>query len=91
MNARKTPSDAAASVRARLRNLARRRGVEVQLVLSEFAVERLLHRLGASLHAGAFVLKGATLLRMWSGDSRRATWDLDLHGHGSARPASPSR
>jgi hypothetical protein len=73
----------AASVRARLTELARQRGVEFQLVLSEFAIERLLYRLGVSPHAERFVLKGATLFKLWSGDARRATWDLDLLGRGA--------
>lgn len=77
----------AASVRARLAALARKRNVEVQLVLSEFAVERFLYRLGVSQHADRFVLKGATLLRHWSGDRGRATWDLDLLGYGPSEVA----
>lgn len=42
MSPARPPSNVAASVRARLLELSRRRGVEFQLVLSEFAVERLL-------------------------------------------------
>lgn len=74
MSPRRPATNIAASVRARLRELARQRGAEFQLVLSEFAIERLLYRLGVSAHADRFVLKGATLLRLWSGDMRRATW-----------------
>ena len=77
----------AASVRARLETLARERGVEFQLILSEFAIERLLYRLGRSRHAEHFVLKGAALLRLWSqgeASRRRATWDVDLLGHGAS-------
>ncbi len=48
MAARPVPRDLAASVRARLHNVAKARNVELQLVLSEFAVERLLYRLGVS-------------------------------------------
>jgi len=51
-------------------------------VLSEFGIERLLYRLGVSAHADRFVLKGATLFKLWWGDERRATWDLDLLGRG---------
>ncbi len=51
MAARPVPRDLAASVRARLHNVAKARNVELQLVLSEFAVERLLYRLGVSSHA----------------------------------------
>jgi len=48
-------------------------------VLTEFATERFLYRLGASAHASRFVLKGATLLTLWQLDRRRATRDIDLH------------
>jgi len=78
------PTNLAASVRARLTDLARRQGLEFQLVLSDFAIERLLYRLGASRHADRFVLKGAKLFKLWSGDRRRATWDLDLLGRGAS-------
>lgn len=70
-----------ASLRARLENVARATGRELQLVLSDWAIERLLYRLGASTHASGFVLKGAMLLRLWTGEKGRATWDLDLLGH----------
>lgn len=74
------PVNQAASVRARLLNASRERGIEFQRLLSDFAIERLLYRLGASPHADGFVLKGATLFKLWSDDRRRATWDLDLLG-----------
>lgn len=82
MTGGRNPKDVAASVRARLLDLSRLRGVEFQRVLSEFAIERLLYRLGISPHADRFVLKGAMLLKLWSPGSVRATWDLDLLGRG---------
>ncbi len=82
MSAARRPTNVAASVRARLLDLSRRNGVEFQLVLAEFAIERLLYRLGVSPHAEQFVLKGAMLFKLWSNDRRRATWDLDLLGRG---------
>src|SRR5882724_8414095 len=84
MSPRQRPTNVAASVRARLETLARERRVELQLVLSQFAIERLLYRLGISPHADRFVLKGATLFRLWSDDRSRATWDLDLLGRGAS-------
>ena len=87
MTARRSPTNVAASVRARLSDLARRQGVEFQLVLAEFAIERLLYRLGVSDHAERFVLKGATLYKLWSAARGRATWDLDLLGRGSSTVA----
>lgn len=86
MSAGRASSEAvvAIAVRKGLQALARRRGVEFQRVLSEFAIERLLFRLGRSEHRERFVLKGATLFRLWAGDERRATWDLDLLGSGDS-------
>lgn len=83
MSPRREARNIAASVRARLLELARQRGVEFQLLLSEFAIERLLYRLGVSRHADRFGLKGAALFRLWSEDRSRATWDLDLFGQGT--------
>jgi len=84
MSAGRASSDTAMVVRKGLQALARRRGVEFQRVLSEFAIERLLFRLGQSRYRKDFVLKGATLFRLWAGDERRATWDLDLLGSGES-------
>lgn len=83
MTPRRPLRDLAASVRARLGELARRQGVEFQLLLSEYAIERLLYRLSRSPYADRFVLKGATLFRLWFDERQRATWDLDLLGRGA--------
>lgn len=83
MSPERKPTNVAASVRARLLNLARQRGEEFQLVLSDFATERLLYRLSVSPYADRFILKGAMLFRLWSADRHRATWDLDLLGRGT--------
>ena len=71
-----------ASVRARLGNLARDQGVAFDYLLNRYAVERLLHRLSCSPHRDSFVLKGATLLRLWSASTFRPTRDVDLLGFG---------
>jgi len=84
MSTGRASTGAALIVRNSLQALARRRGVEFQHVLSEFAIERLLFRLGQSKYRKDFVLKGATLFRLWAGDERRATWDLDLLGSGES-------
>lgn len=68
----------AASVRQRLLNRARNEGRELQNLLSDFAIERFLYRLSKSPHRNQFVLKGATLLRIWVPGEHRGTWDLDL-------------
>lgn len=78
----KSPKDIGASVRARLLRLARERGEDFQLVLTRYANERLLYRLATSGHASRFVLKGAALFTIWTGEPHRATRDVDLLGFG---------
>src|SRR5690242_4518176 len=72
----------AASARSRLTMLAHTEGEEPEHVLTRYALERLLYRLGRSPHAEAFVLKGALLFALWEGNPHRATRDLDLLGFG---------
>ncbi len=75
-----------ASVRARLLQLAKASGQSFDLVLTRFALERLLFRLSQSPHAGRFVLKGAMLMMSWFDDPHRGTRDLDLLGFGNPDP-----
>lgn len=70
------------SVRQRLLNMSRSTGEDFQLLLTRYAVERLLYRLGESEHASGFVLKGAMLFALWTGHLHRPTRDLDLLGFG---------
>ncbi len=77
------PRNMAASVRQRLMNLSRERGEEFQLILTRYGLERVLYRLAQSPHAGRFVLKGAALFQLWTGQPHRSTRDLDLLGQGS--------
>lgn len=76
------PRDLAASVRQRLMNLSRERSEDFQLVLTRYGLERLLYRLAQSPHASEFVLKGAALFQLWTGQPHRSTRDLDLLGKG---------
>lgn len=73
----------AASIRARLLNHARETKRDFQLVLTHYALERLLYRLSVSPFKDRFVLKGALLFTIWLDDPFRPTRDLDLLGHGS--------
>lgn len=82
----KAPTNIAASVRARLLNLSKERGVSFDLIANRYVIERLLYRLGVSPHADRFVLKGATLLMTWLGTPHRGTRDLDLLGFGDPGP-----
>jgi predicted nucleotidyltransferase component of viral defense system len=76
--------DVAASVRARLLNLAKAQGVDFNQMLVRFALERILYRLTQSKHADRFLLKGALLFTLWYGLPHRATRDADLLGFGSS-------
>lgn len=54
-----------ASIRQRLLNLAHERKDDFGLVLSQYAIERLLARLSQSSYKEQFVLKGAQLFPLW--------------------------
>lgn len=74
----------AASVRARLLNRARQTGQDFSLILTRYAIERLLYRISISEHAGQFLLKGALLFDLWFDIPHRPTRDADFLGFGSA-------
>ena len=72
----------AQSVQTRLVRHAKASGIDPNLVLARFAVERFLYRLSRSPHAERFVLKGALLMLVWLGETIRPTRDADLLGFG---------
>ena len=67
-----------ASVMARLRNKMRDTGLEFQFLLTRYACERFLYRLGTSPIRDRCILKGASLLAVWMDEPYRATRDLDV-------------
>jgi len=77
-------SNSAASIRARLLNVAKAQGVDFNQVLVRFALERILYRLTQSPHANRFLLKGALLFTLWYDMPHRATRDADLLGFGAS-------
>jgi hypothetical protein len=77
---REPNKNSAASIRARLLSLSKEQGEDYQRVLGRFAIERYLYRLEVSTYRDRFVLKGATLFTLWSGEVHRPTKDLDLLG-----------
>jgi hypothetical protein len=77
-------SNVAASVRARLLNVAKAQGVDFNQVLVRFALERILYRLTQSQHADRFLLKAALLFTLWYVMPHRATRDADLLGFGAS-------
>jgi predicted nucleotidyltransferase component of viral defense system len=76
----------AASVRQRLMNKAREQNEDFGIVLTRYGLERFLYRLAQSRHRQQFILKGAMLFQLWSGQPHRPTRDLDLLGQGDPDP-----
>ena len=74
--------DLAASVRARLLNIAKSEGSDFNQILVRYALERFLYRLSQSPHADRFLLKGALLFTLWYDMPHRPTRDADLLGFG---------
>jgi len=73
----------AASIRQRLLNLARERNENFDFVLKQYVIQRLLYRLSLSEYRDQFLLKGAMLFLVWTGELHRPTKDIDLLGFGS--------
>ena len=76
--------DLAASVRARLLNIAKSEGSNFNQLLVRYALERFLYRLSQSAHADRFLLKGALLFTLWYDMPHRPTRDADLLGFGQS-------
>jgi len=72
----------AASIRQRLRDLARTRQEDFDYVLRQYVMQRLLYRLGSSDYADQFLLKGALLFWVWNENFHRPTRDIDLLSFG---------
>lgn len=79
-----TAKNVAASVRARLLTRAKEQDMDYNLILTKYALERLLYRLSVSQWADAFLLKGALLFELWFDQPHRPTRDMDLLGFGSS-------
>jgi hypothetical protein len=77
----------AASVRQRLLNLARERKEDFGLLLTKYALERVLYRISQSPHRHLFVLKGALLFELWTDERYRPTRDADFLSTGDSDPA----
>lgn len=73
-----------ASVRDRLLNKARAEKQDFNLLLTRYALERMLYRLSISKQRDQFLLKGALLFDLWFDVPHRPTHDADFLGFGSA-------
>jgi hypothetical protein len=72
----------ARSVHTRLVRHAKALGVDPNLILTRYGMERFLYRLSQSPHRERFVLKGALLLLAWLGETFRPTRDADFSSVG---------
>jgi len=88
---KKTITNLPKSIHQRLLNLDPARTHDFTPVLRRYAFERWLYRLGKSDHAERFVVKGAMLFVLWTGDLSRKTMDLDLLGIGNLTEAGLRR
>lgn len=70
-----TRSDA--SLRGKVRHLAKEHGLKPQEVLQMYLFEHLLMRLARSTYADRFVLKGGLLISSMTGIYQRTTMDMD--------------
>ena len=79
------PSDPfAQSIKQRLMNRAKERDEDFNVLLTRYAIERLLYRLTQTPYASRFTLKGAILFAIWMDQPHRPTIDVDLLETGSS-------
>ena len=67
----------AMSLKAKIRNIAKKKNIPAQVILQNYMFERLLVRLAQSEYREKFVLKGGMLVAAIVGLDNRATMDLD--------------
>ena len=67
----------AMSLKAQIRNLAKKKNIKAQVLLQNYMFERFLERLSLSEYKDKFVLKGGILVAAIVGMDARSTMDLD--------------
>lgn len=67
----------AMSLKAKIRNIAKKKNIPAQVILQNFMFERLLVRLSVSDFKDKFVIKGGMLVASIVGLDNRATMDMD--------------
>jgi len=68
----------AASIRARLKNIADKEHKQFDFILMLYFIERLLYRLSISRYSDMFILKGGLLLYTILDEKARPTKDIDM-------------
>lgn len=79
-----TTRNLGASIRDRLLNKARTEKRDYNLMLTRYALERLIYRLSISPYRDQFLLKGALLFDLWFDVPHGPTRDADFLGYGPA-------
>jgi len=64
-------------LKALIRNLSRDKGINSEILLRNFMLERLLERISLSEYRDQFILKGGMLIAAIVGIDARATMDMD--------------
>ncbi len=77
---KREPTNIAASVLARLKNMADREGLDYNVLLVRYVQERFLSRLAGSAYASRLILKGGFLLVAYNARRARPTRDIDFLG-----------
>lgn len=73
------PTNMAASIEAKLKNVMREKNASYQYLLIRYATERFYYRIGVSEFSNSFVLKGGNLFVIWKqGWGYRPTLDSDM-------------
>lgn len=67
----------AMSLKAKIRNLARKKDMSAHVVLQNYMFERFLERLSQSKYQDKFILKGGMLIAALVGIDNRSTMDMD--------------
>lgn len=70
-------SEKAMSLKAKIKDLARKKDMSAQVVLQNYMFERFLERLSQSVYKDKFILKGGILIAALVGINNRATMDMD--------------
>src|SRR5699024_6132274 len=64
-------------IKALIRNLSKDKGINAEILLRNFMMERLLERISLSKYQNQFILKGGMLIAAIVGIEARATMDMD--------------
>ena len=65
------------SLKAKIKNLAKKKDLSAQVVLQNYMFERFLERISKSDYKNKFILKGGMLIAAIVGIDNRATMDMD--------------